>query len=118
MLENSHFAALVAVLSLLLSQLLSSLPAFYLYRRYVFRVTGTFWADLVRFQGVYIVPFLANLVFLPLLVLIGLHAILAQALIVVFNAVISYFGHKYFSFKRKGGGKISDEERGEKVDKR
>lgn len=95
------FAALGAVVSLIAAHLVSSIPAFYLYRRVVFRAVGAFLPDFARFQSVYLVPFTINLLVLPLLVWAGMQAIIAQALIIVVNAVLSYFGHKYFTFRRK-----------------
>ncbi|MEO5921593.1 MAG: GtrA family protein [Pseudolysinimonas sp.] len=90
------------VASLLIAHLLASLLAFTLYRRYVFRVSGRWFVDFLRFQTVYLLPLAANVVALPLLVAVaGLNVYLAQAMIVIVSTVVSYFGHKYFSFRRK-----------------
>lgn len=89
-----------SIASLLTSQIIASIPAFYLYRRLVFKVSGNVVRDFLRFQSVYIVPVSLNLFALPFLVWLGMNAILAQALIVCVNVVINYVGHKYFSFKR------------------
>jgi len=87
--------------SLLLAHVGASLLAFTLYRRWVFRVEGHVTRDFLRFQLVYIVPLLANFLALPLLVeLVGLNVYLAQALIVLVSSVVSYLGHKFFSFRR------------------
>ena len=90
-----------SIASLLTSQIIASIPAFYLYRRLVFKVSGNVVRDFVRFQSVYIVPITLNLFALPLLVWLGVNALLAQAFIVCVNVVINYLGHKYFSFRRK-----------------
>jgi putative flippase GtrA len=75
--------------------------AFLLHRRVVFRVKGHLWKDLARFQGVYLLPLAVNLIGLPILVSgLKMNVYLAQAIVVLFNAVVSYFGHKYFSFRR------------------
>lgn len=88
---------------LVLAQIVSVLCAFVLYRKFVFRVRGNVLRDLVRFSMVYVVAFLVNAALLPLLVeLVGLHVLLAQALIVFVTTVVSYLGHRYFSFARKG----------------
>jgi putative flippase GtrA len=49
---------------------------------------------------VYLVSLGINLVTLPILVGIGMPRILAQALIIVVTTVLSYVGHRYFSFRR------------------
>lgn len=76
------------------------LVAFVMYRRFVFRVRGHVWRDLVRFQAVYLVSTGFNALVLPVLVSLGLHRILAQLMILVITVAISWFGHKYFSFRR------------------
>jgi putative flippase GtrA len=79
----------------------SVIVAFVLYRTLVFRVTGQVWRDLARFESVYLVSLGVNWVLLNLLtVVLGLPAILAQALVVGVIAVVSFFGHKHFSFRR------------------
>ena len=92
---------LASVVTLLLANIIASIPAFFLYRLFVFKVSGHFVRDFIRFQSVYILPLTLNLVALPLLVWWGMVAIVAQALIVCINVVINYLGHKYFSFRRK-----------------
>ena len=85
------------------AHLVSVIVAFVLYRTLVFRVTGQVWRDLVRFESVYLVSLGVNWVLLNLLtVVLGLPAILAQALVVSVIAVVSFFGHKHFSFRRPG----------------
>jgi len=90
---------------LVLAQVVSVLCAFVLYRRFVFRVRGHVMRDLLRFSMVYVVAFAVNAVLLPLLVEVaGLPVLLSQALIVVVTTVVSYLGHRYFSFARKKEG--------------
>jgi putative flippase GtrA len=87
--------------SYLASYALGFAIAFLLHRRVVFRVRGHVLKDLARFQGVYLVPLAVNLVGLPLLASgLKMNVYLAQAIVVLFNALVSYFGHKYFSFRR------------------
>lgn len=87
--------------SLSFAHVFSVLCAFVLYRRFVFKVTGHVLRDLARFELVYLVAFLVNFVSLPILVeLAGLPPLGAQALIVLVTALISYFGHGRFSFRR------------------
>ena len=76
--------------------------AFVLYRFIVFRVRGHVLADLWRFETVYLSALAVNFVLLPLLVEIAhLPVLLAQALIVFVTSVMSWVGHKHYSFRRR-----------------
>lgn len=89
------------IVVLILSHIISSTSAFYLHRKVVFRVDDPSIADFLRFQSVYIVPLGFNAVALPVLVrVMGANVYLAQILITAVNVIASYFGHKYFSFRR------------------
>ncbi len=91
-------------LSLYGSFAIAVIAAFLLHRHYTYRVAGTgrVWVDFVRFLGVYAVTLAVNSLALPLLVeVVGLSAIIAQGLIVLATTMISYFGHKFFSFRRR-----------------
>jgi len=89
------------VLVLLLAHLGASTVAFVLHRRVTFRVSGNILADYLRFQTVFIIPIGINLVILPILThVVGVNVYVAQALITGVTVTISYFGHKYFSFRR------------------
>ncbi|GAA2242386.1 hypothetical protein GCM10009851_29640 [Herbiconiux moechotypicola] len=76
--------------------------AFAMYRRFVFRVRGGVWRDLVRFEGVYLVAIGVNAVALPLLVGLGWPRIPAQLSILTVTVVLSWFGHSHVSFRRSG----------------
>ena len=87
--------------SLAFAHVFSVLCAFVLYRRFVFRVRGHVWRDLGRFELVYLVAITVNFVLLPLLVEVGhLQPLVAQASIIFVTTLISYFGHRGFSFRR------------------
>ncbi len=84
------------------AQVTSTISAFFLYRHLVFRVRGHFWLDLARFCLVYVGAFALNLVVVPPLKLwLGMDEILAQFLFTFVIALISWFGHSRFSFRRK-----------------
>ncbi len=83
------------------AHVLGVLFAFVLYRRFVFRVTGHVLRDLARFESVYLVSIGINAVILPVLVGFGWNRILAQFSILLITTLISYFGHKGFSFRRE-----------------
>ncbi len=89
-----------SVVTLVVAHFIASVPAFILYRRAVFKVSGNVARDYVKFQAVYVVPFSLNLFALPALVWAGMAAVIAQAIITFVNVVLNYLGHKYFSFKR------------------
>lgn len=90
--------------SLVLAHVAAVLCAFVLYRWLVFRVRGNVLRDLVRFEMVYLTALAVNAALLPLMVeVVGLDPIPAQLLIVFVTAVLSYVGHKNFSFRRPAG---------------
>jgi putative flippase GtrA len=92
--------ALASVVTLIVSHLLAAVVAFFLYRRLVFRVSGNILVDFLRFESVYLIPLAVNAFVLPLLVVWGIHQIAAQAGILIVMTLVSYFGHRYFSFRR------------------
>ena len=110
---NTAFGYLLfAILLLLLGQRLylvallgayvvSVLLAFVLYRFLVFRVRGHVLRDLWRFVTVYLFALAVNFVTLPLLVeLVHVPVLVAQAMIVLVTSVMSWMGHKHYSFRR------------------
>jgi len=90
--------------SLYISYVVGVSLAFVLHRRVTFRAHetgGNPVLDFLRFSSVYVVSLVVNTIGLPLLVEFGhLPALVAQAIMVVVTTVISYVGHKYFSFRR------------------
>ena len=74
-----------------------------LHRRFTFckHGAGNVVVDFVRFASVYVVSLAINTLILPLLVEVaGFDPLIAQAITVVVTTLVSYFGHKYFSFRR------------------
>lgn len=87
---------------LLCAHVISVLCAFALHRRMVFKVTGNVIVDLIRFESVYLVALGVNAVLLFAFVELGnLPVIAAQLLSVAATAVVSFLGHKHFSFRRR-----------------
>jgi putative flippase GtrA len=103
-LDDRGLTLLGSLVPLLGSYAVAVLVAFVLYRRLVFRVRGHVLRDLARFVSVYVVSISLNAVLLPVLVALGVPRLGAQALIVVVITVISYAGHRWFSFRRPPGG--------------
>jgi putative flippase GtrA len=89
------------LLTLACAHVTSVLCAFWLYRHVVFRVRGHVLRDLARFETVYLSALAVNFVLLPLLVEIAHMAVLvSQAMIVLITSLMSWLGHKNFSFRR------------------
>lgn len=87
--------------SLYVSHFLTSTVAFFIYRKYVFVVKGQLFKDYWRFQTVYIVPLLANTFLLPAIVMsTHVNVYIAQGIATIVLTIVSYLGHKYFSFQR------------------
>jgi putative flippase GtrA len=81
----------------------ATLVAFPIHRRFTFRVEGTghVFQDFFRFQGINLIALAVNSIALPLLVeRTSLNPIVAQGSIVISTTLISYFGHKFFTFHR------------------
>lgn len=90
------------MVSLVLAHVAAVLCAFVLYRRFVFLVHGHVWLDLGRFELVNLTSLGINSVLLPAAVEgLGLPVIPAQLLVTCVTMVISYVGHKWFSFYRR-----------------
>lgn len=82
--------------------LISLVAVFFVYRKLVFRVSGHVLTDLARFALVNLTALLVNMVLLFVASdLLGAPRIPAQIVITCATVFINYFGHKYFSFKRK-----------------
>jgi putative flippase GtrA len=89
------------MLSLFLSYAVAIFCAFLLHRTFVFRVRGRFWLDLARFTMVNLLGFGLNALLLPVaIVTTGMAPVVAQGGVALVVAVLSYGGHKYFSFRR------------------
>ncbi|WP_022884943.1 GtrA family protein [Glaciibacter superstes] len=82
------------------AHVLGVLFAFVMYRAFVFKVRGHVLRDLARFESVYLVSIIINAIILPILVSFGWNRILAQFSILIVTTLISYFGHRSFSFRR------------------
>ncbi|WP_150307186.1 GtrA family protein [Planctomonas psychrotolerans] len=92
------------LISLALSYVVAIGLAFVLYRRFVFRVHGNVLQDLLRFVTVYLVAITINAIALPLLVeVLSVPPLLAQLIVLVGTTLLSFFGHRSFSFGRPAG---------------
>ena len=72
------------------------------YKFVVFRTRGNYVREYLRFYGVYAVPIGLGFVLFPLGVeVLRANAYVTQALITVITVVLSYYGHKHVSFRRR-----------------
>jgi putative flippase GtrA len=89
------------LLSLFCSYAVGISVAFVLYRRFVFVVHGHVLRDLARFVSVYAVSIGINAAVLPVMVeVVGVPPVLAQAVVVLITTLLSFVGHRSFSFRR------------------
>jgi len=89
------------MVTLVCAYVVAVLIAFVLYRYVVFRVRGHVLADLWRFTTVYLLALAVNLIALPLLVEVAhVPPLPAQALITLVTSLMSWVGHKHYSFRR------------------
>jgi putative flippase GtrA len=94
---------------LIVSSVVAVTQAYLCYKYFVFKTSGNFVREFLRFSMVYAVTFAFNLVFLPFLVtFVGMAPVAAQALIVAISAVASYVGHSRLSFNAGGMGLVQD----------
>lgn len=106
--ERRFGAVAAALVTIVVSHVLSVLFAFVMHRRLVFRVHGHVLRDLVRFESVYLTTFGLNAVALLTLVELGISRIPAQLIVFVPVLVLNYVGHRYFSFRRSPAGKTNE----------
>jgi len=70
------------------------------YKFLVFKTKGNYLKEYFRFYMVYGVSLSLNMILLPVCVeLLHIHPIIAQTLLTVLIVMISYVGHKNFSFR-------------------
>ena len=93
-------ARLPVMVILVISYAVSIANAYVCYRYIVFRSRGSVLREMPRFTSVYLVALAANLVILPIaLHWLPLSAYVVQALFTIAVVLLSYFGHKHFSFR-------------------
>jgi putative flippase GtrA len=87
--------------TLVASHVVAVTVAFFLHRRFVFRVRGHLLLDAVRFEAVNLGALALNAVLLPLFVEVaGLDVLVAQLVAGVAVVLTTWFGHSLFSFRR------------------
>ena len=82
------------------SYIVSITNAYLCYKFLVFKTKGNYFREYFRFYLVYGVAYLINLGLLPVAVeLFKIKVVIAQILIMLITILISYLGHKNFTFK-------------------
>ena len=102
-----HYLPLTVILAAISAKPLGITMAFFCYKHFVFRTHGNYLREWLRCFAVYGVGMLPELIALPIITRLFLgfaltHHLapyLAGAVITVFTATLSYFGHKKFSFR-------------------
>jgi len=95
--DQMHYLAILG-----LTYALSIASAFFMHRRFVFKVKSHVLVDFVRFCIVQLGAVALNAVVLPILVeAFGLPVFPAQVVSLGIVVVLSYLGHLWFSFRRK-----------------
>ncbi|WP_349550897.1 GtrA family protein [Leuconostoc pseudomesenteroides] len=103
LLHNIRFGYMIAYT---VSYILSLVFAFVLHRSYVFKDNGNILIAFLRFALVNGMNYGINLILLPFLVeIVKINSDLAQLLITFLTLFVSYFGNKYFTFRRQQNGK-------------
>lgn len=71
-------------------------------KKFTFKSNNKSILEVIKFIGVYVINYLIGLAFISLFIKVfGINEYLAGALNLVVTTLISYFGHKYFSFASK-----------------
>jgi len=88
--------------AIVFAQAVTIAVAFPVYRRFVFRSNGALWPDFMRFLSVWMGGAIAGFIATPLLVeLVRIDPFIAHLIAVVVVSILSFLGHRFFSFRRR-----------------
>lgn len=91
---------------LVISHVISVTNAYLAYKFLVFKTQEQWLLEFVKFNTVYLGMLSINLVALPAMVeLLAIRPIVGQAWFVIITVIVSYLGHKHFSFKGHNASK-------------
>lgn len=94
--EVVHYLVILVV-----STVLNITNAYIGYKFFVFKTKGNYIREYLRFYVIYGASIVLNFVLLPVCVeLLTMSPLIAQAALMVLGIILSYLGHKHFSFKR------------------
>lgn len=92
--DNAHYLVI-----LFISFSISLLQAFLVQKYLVFQTKGNIFSEFFRFISVNISAFVLNSIILSALVGICLNVLVAQAFSTILTILLSYFGHRRFTFR-------------------
>jgi putative flippase GtrA len=112
-LQLLFYPALSYLVTLAISWPFAIANAYICYRYIVFRSRGPILKEIPRFSLVYIVVLFLDLVVLPILLrILPFNVYVCQAMFIFVVVIVSYVGHKYFSF---GTGTATPTDTGEET---
>lgn len=99
------------VLASIIGHVVGVTNSYFWNKYFTFRKPGKNFREILRFIGVYTVHYAIGLGGLVLLVeIVKLHPLVGQAMVLVITTLVSFFGHKYWTFRHahsKGNETIS-----------
>lgn len=88
--------------ALILSNIIGIIHSYIWNKNWTFTVKKFSMKSAIKFTSIYLFSFLINLLFLRILVdHMGMDKLLAQGISLFFTTLISFFGHKYWSFAKQ-----------------
>jgi putative flippase GtrA len=94
---------------IVIAYVVSVVNNFFTYKYIVFRTQGRKLREALRFLVIYTPSLVANLIVLPLaLKYLPLNAYVIQAIYTFVVLVLTYFGHKYFTFRHSAGSGVAE----------
>jgi putative flippase GtrA len=76
--------------------------AYVCHKLFVFKTKGNYLKEYLRYYFVYSVPIGLGFIFFPICIeILKMNFYVVQALLTFITVIISYFGHKHVSFKKK-----------------
>ncbi|MBF0193592.1 MAG: GtrA family protein [Magnetococcales bacterium] len=94
--EQVHYIILAII-----SNIAAITNSFIVYRLFVFKSKGNILKEYLRVYVVYGLSAIISLIIMALMVeLLQIHPVVTQGVILFVTVIISYFGHKNFSFKK------------------
>lgn len=81
--------------------LISTINSYFWNKYFVFKTVKKSFKEIIKFVFVYIIQYIFGIIFLFFFVdILNLNKYISGALGIVFCAIISYVGHKYFTYKK------------------
>ncbi len=89
------------VISLTIAHVIGVIHSYIWNNKWTFQAKKIDFESIIKFSAVYVLTFLMNLLLLSVLVQIGgYNALISQLFALFFTTLISFVGHKYWSFSK------------------